>query len=125
MKTYFTKLKVGTKIMKHTKGKWEADGIYVCRKDIPATKNKLAAATYLCTMELNGIDLEEAKANACLIAAAPDLLEVCIECLNLFEANPRHSCGSRTIEHKLRDVIGKTVGNPSLFLNEFKVPDNV
>ena len=57
--------------MNHTKGKWKADDIDVYSED-----NKHIAQAYDANdTHIADMDIEKARANAKLIAAAPDLLE--------------------------------------------------
>lgn len=55
---------------------------------------------------------EENKANARLIAAAPDLLKVCEEALHLMDVKPFHTDGSRIVQHNLRQAIAKAEKGP-------------
>lgn len=55
----------------HTPGPWIAKGANIVVRD-PENKNCLRSLA--CTYDLS--DLEESEANACLMAAAPDLLKV-------------------------------------------------
>jgi len=74
--------------MSHTPGPWSlsAESVYATRVDGP-DGNKVALAQYLLS---EGRSTPEAIANARLISAAPDLLEVCEEILEelLDESSP-------------------------------------
>ena len=60
-------------------------------------------------MESNQIELPEVKANAALIAAAPDLLEACKSTYNWMSAYPsRHD--EKVIKSKLGEAIAKAEG---------------
>ncbi len=74
------------KDLKHTKGPWELMGSVSTsnQTNIYADENKVVASVagyefYKCT-------IEEAQANANLIAAAPDLLDACITLINEYES---------------------------------------
>jgi len=83
----------------HTKGKWKAEG-WLIVKDVKTPRLRYAIAeTNLC----DGISGNEAKANAHLIAAAPDLLAACklaVSCMNGYEEQ-------KDWTHQIQEAIAK------------------
>ncbi len=73
----------------YTKGKWETTG--VARKDVlgPAFYHvDVICNDTIRVAKSSGVGEENALANACLIAAAPDLLAGCKDALEYLRANP-------------------------------------
>lgn len=85
--------------MKHTEGILKVDGIFVCREDIPATKDTPAAATGICTMDADGISVDEAKINAQRVVLCwnshDGLLEACKYSLEIIDTMQEYITGLR------------------------------
>ena len=91
--------------MKHTPGKWK---VYHDINVMTDSKNPSFIAS--CGMNNNIQDtLETCKANARLIAAAPELLEACKEALEL-PIDPIDEIGTSSILTKIQQVIAKAEG---------------
>lgn len=87
-------------ITKHTPGPWECSGGYVQS----ATKSKPSGAP-LCIadpfVDESFMSDHEADANARLIAAAPELLEVCKAMLPIFEAFTQDELSVTTVDEAI------------------------
>jgi hypothetical protein len=80
--------------IKHTPGKWWASGLEV--GTAPMMDVKIA--------RVSGANFDEAKANACLISAAPELLEALI----LLEAEMVASGNAGSVDYGWKPAIEKT-----------------
>ena len=89
--------------LKHTKGEWFANN---CMVTINGTFNEIAKCHSLSNN--NCLSLEEMRANAKLIAAAPDLLEALIEALPaVMELNGEYQEGWDETIIKIENAINK------------------
>lgn len=70
--------------MKHTKGKWCLSGIAHDEEDFEIHNNKELDVWVATVKGCQTQDSEETKANARLIAAAPELLEITTELIRQF-----------------------------------------
>jgi len=88
------------KKLKHTKGKWEIESNKSFFRILGKSNIKYTIAD---VYNVNG--MEENEANAKLIAAAPDLLEACINSLSVF--NSIRCTDEADIVKQLKDTIKK------------------
>ncbi|MBA43595.1 MAG: hypothetical protein CMF62_06285 [Magnetococcales bacterium] len=86
--------------LKHTPGPWLADGFFVSTKD---DEHSIVSAV------ISKPD-EELKANAHLIAAAPDLLEACEAALKKLNSICQHSNAAHEAQTMIREAINKAKG---------------
>ena len=83
--------------MKHTEGKWIVDRKSETFTEITVCTEQMDICTVLCI----DIDYEEAEANAKLIAAAPELLEVLKNIIKISDRNQIHWNKAKEIIKKL------------------------
>jgi len=90
---------------KHTPGPWVSDERYDCKNShsVKSGYKNLAIVNYF-----NIMSNEEAKANAKLMAAAPDLLEIVKAYAAMWEEGEENL--SRTLYKKAKDAIEKAEG---------------
>ena len=94
---------------RHTIGPWMISGTRW--RPIAAVRagNKKAVA-HFSWMTANALGPTETAANARLIAAAPDLLEALVGCLEVLEDRPESGRNARDPVAKARAAIAKAVG---------------
>lgn len=91
---------------KGTPGPWEWNGKWrVC-----AGVNTPHISVVCDTATRNSDRNERNNANACLIAAAPDLLAACEDALTTYEADMQHILDNGRLCNALRAVIAKAKG---------------
>lgn len=98
---------------KHTPAPWEARYIRLCHRDSPDMSGKPYQHSYEFRVDFFSkvdIDSEEGKANAKLIAAAPDLLEALIENLTHLDEtiDGLSSVGLGTNNTAIQDLADRT-----------------
>lgn len=96
------KLKINKTETKFTKGEWEMKGVF---KDQVWYNDAKIADCSNDTQSSIYIEKQEMKYNAKLIAAAPDLLEACIDDLRILELHPTYDNLYR--RNKLKELIKK------------------
>jgi len=87
---------------KHTQGQWRCDASKI-RTSIEANGIHIAMVSW------GNIPQEEHFANARLIAAAPELLDLVEEALILIEGRPEHAC--ERFEAKAKEMIERVKKN--------------
>lgn len=95
------------KQIKHTPGPWKIDNHISV---VANTSNRPIAITYPHTHLSSVESLNTMKANACLIATAPELLEMCKEFVFLEKTNMTKKQTQLRID-MAKDVIAKAEGN--------------
>ncbi len=100
---------------KHTEGPWRCVGTYVSKVLRPNGYSLPICRVYNQKSGSPGVEpdmsLEEAEANALLIAATPDLLAACVEALALIcEFEVEALDGRDHVPDQLRDAIAKATG---------------
>lgn len=96
-------------MIKHTPGPWHYGDEHVNRREFNCFSIGNGACSVAQVAVYPAISRDEAKANARLIAAAPDLLEACQTMLRLAEGLDLGESNSDEVE-QLRDAITKAQG---------------
>jgi len=111
-------LKTTDEVVRHTPGPWTVECVVgndphdICGPDRPGegSPNLLASVAYDFDDPLPHLSLEEANANARLIAAAPDMYKICRELLDWVHGKRPGRCVTDDMTQRLSAALAKAEG---------------